>query len=218
MKLLFIGAECTICSDKLFDGQELNTPFCGHVFHRKCIRYALHKKPECPVCRKSSNRRDLVVLFFGGNIFSNETGDNNTDEATVGAKLEQPSSLVSSSESSINNEVFDPNTAQSTIDALSEQPSSSESNFKNEAFEPSADELNPQNVASGNGNTSSVVSNGDSVRGREGEVVPAKIVRRRVTKDICRFNFGRNICVFCFNSFVTVDAKVACDKCITNMK
>lgn len=36
-------AICSICRCEIFDGQELNTTLCGHVFHRACIRFSIHK-------------------------------------------------------------------------------------------------------------------------------------------------------------------------------
>lgn len=68
---------CSVCQLKLFNGEESNATPCGHIYHRQCIRYSIHRMPSCPICRQAVNRRDLVTLFFS-EAFTNNQQQNAT--------------------------------------------------------------------------------------------------------------------------------------------
>ncbi|XP_031639115.1 postreplication repair E3 ubiquitin-protein ligase RAD18-like, partial [Contarinia nasturtii] len=56
--------QCSICRDLLWSEQISTISTCGHTFHDECIRWCLHTDERCPLCRLTSNRRNLVKLIF----------------------------------------------------------------------------------------------------------------------------------------------------------
>lgn len=46
-----ISKECSICLEKINEGDNLSTIDCAHTFHLKCIVEWGKYKQECPLCR-----------------------------------------------------------------------------------------------------------------------------------------------------------------------
>ncbi|KAJ0510839.1 putative transcription factor C2H2 family [Helianthus annuus] len=45
-------AGCTVCLDKLSDGEKITRLPCHHYFHRECIKGWLSCNKTCPNCRR----------------------------------------------------------------------------------------------------------------------------------------------------------------------
>jgi hypothetical protein len=43
--------ECSICTDKYENKEDVSVLDCGHVYHPKCINEWAKYKPSCPVCK-----------------------------------------------------------------------------------------------------------------------------------------------------------------------
>lgn len=43
--------ECSICTDKYDNKEEVSVLDCGHIYHPKCINEWGKYKPSCPVCK-----------------------------------------------------------------------------------------------------------------------------------------------------------------------
>jgi hypothetical protein len=52
-------AECTVCLEGLYMGQEARRLPCSHTFHRPCIDSWLLAKRKCPLCNLN------IVKHFG---------------------------------------------------------------------------------------------------------------------------------------------------------
>jgi hypothetical protein len=60
-----LGRECPICLEFLTKVglHRVVVTKCGHTFGKKCLLRCLDIKRECPTCRKSVRRRDLIDLY-----------------------------------------------------------------------------------------------------------------------------------------------------------
>jgi hypothetical protein len=53
------AARCAVCQADYADGDELRLlPECRHAFHRRCVDQWLRRRPTCPVCRASPERKE----------------------------------------------------------------------------------------------------------------------------------------------------------------
>lgn len=193
--------SCSICQQKLFDGQPICTTLCGHVYHRPCIQYALHRyvilltilycilwnnklniffslsKPSCPLCCRVANRRDLVELIFSYDIgvsavANTNINHNNQDQQQQQNHLHNCTTSVQTT-----------GVAPTANNALA--PTGSSSSLQSQSFVP---------------------------------IVPGRITNRRLTRAAGRpyqavqMNFSSKQCAICEKFFLTSNFDV-CDSC-----
>lgn len=60
-----LGRECPICFDYLTKVglHRIIVTKCGHIFGKSCLIRSLELKRECPTCRKSIRKRDIIELY-----------------------------------------------------------------------------------------------------------------------------------------------------------
>jgi hypothetical protein len=47
------GVECTVCFERIEEGENAMATPCGHLFHRECLTRWMNEHMICPVCRNS---------------------------------------------------------------------------------------------------------------------------------------------------------------------
>lgn len=53
--------KCSICLDRIGQGDDTSTLVCGHSFHATCIYHWLDKAVTCPMCRRSVKQMKIEV-------------------------------------------------------------------------------------------------------------------------------------------------------------
>lgn len=53
--------KCPVCLGQLEDATSTK---CGHIFCKGCLKAALAAQGKCPTCRKRSNMKDTIRIYF----------------------------------------------------------------------------------------------------------------------------------------------------------
>lgn len=82
------GDVCTICFDKLTEGQRAILLNCQHMFHEQCINIWIEQKilcPTCPNCKKNllKIKEDSENLLMRTNLNTNDSNENNQNFVTI---------------------------------------------------------------------------------------------------------------------------------------